>query len=128
MTIEELFEKYKEEFNAIEYGKYDIEYLQNSNYVNLKKLDGWKYLYDRIKEKIPPLTNREEIALELVEEYMRGSSKGKKSIANKIDIEMTLLENEDIHKLKSEYLINQTIPNLEDMIRKIVREELNSKK
>ena len=124
---EKLFEEYLPKFKALEYKEFAEEILEkDSNYRDVGTIKGLEHLYNELDKEVPQFSNREEIIINLLRIYLNGNLKNKKRTYNIIDWKMTLYLSPYLNKLKNEWQIKQLIPNLKDIIRSVVKDEIKN--
>ena len=121
MNLEKIIEEYLPKFKEMEFEKYDEKWIKEGSDVDFGTKDGIKYIYEEIKKEIPPFKNKEELTLSRLISYLNGS---KDRTHSKVDLSFSLFKDYEIMKMKNDYQIKQIIPNLEEIIRKIVQEEI----
>lgn len=122
--INKLAEEFLPKFQVLPYGKYEKESLVEESYISYRNRNGIKYFFEQVENEVPDFSNK----LEIVYHFVRnGLQRMDSAIAHKGDISLNLLQIPYLLRLKQEWQIKQLVPNLKEIIRSVVKEELKDK-
>ena len=103
----------------------DREWVSGGVAIDLGTRAGYEEMRDRVLEEIPPYSNRGELCDDYICSLYIDRIAKKDRIVFIIDLSISLSTSPWLKTLKSEYKLRQMVPDLENIIRKIVKQELN---
>jgi hypothetical protein len=106
-----------EEVKKRPFEKYEKEYIQEGKIFCFRDLKGVEKLVDKTMSYVPDYADKKEIVLGITKQAIAQSNY---MFPDDLDMSLHLMT----LKMNQKWEIQQTIPNLKEMIREIVREEL----
>ena len=121
-----LIDQYLPKFKKIKCREYAIKYLESGEYFDLSKKDGLEYLIKEIDGQIPDFSNKKDLVEDWCKNFLDQCLEQKQKIIHKADLSLTIYKSNYIRNMQQEWQIRQIIPNLHNIIRDIVKEQIKN--